>query len=161
MRRVAILFALCLILALPVLSGTPSEKHAKTPVDTDSEVAGIKAAALDYALGWYTADAERMERCLHPRLAKRISFQDPITGRWKLDDMSSLQLVGGAREGWGSRTPEDVRRSEVVVLDRFEDAASVRLDMHDWIDYMHLAKVDGQWKIRSSKWREAQISDFK
>ena len=144
MRRIALICAFLSLCALPAV--------AESPGKAEPDIAAIKAAALDYALGWYTADPERMERCLHPRLAKRISYEDPITGRWSLDEMSSLQLVGGAREGWGSRTPEDVRRSEVTILDRFGDAASVRLDMHDWIDYMHLARIDGQWKIVNVLW---------
>ena len=144
MRRIALACALVMLFICPAI--------AENSEEAEPDVAAIKAAALDYALGWYTADPERMERCLHPRLAKRISYQDPITGRWKIDEMSALQLVGGARDGWGSRTPEDLRRSEVRVLDRFEDAASVRLDMHDWIDYMHLAKVKGEWKIVNVLW---------
>ena len=43
--------------------------------------AAIKATALDYLEGWYSRDAERMERALHPDLAKRIVRVDP-EGRW-------------------------------------------------------------------------------
>ena len=43
--------------------------------------AAIKATALDYLEGWYSGDAERMERALHPDLAKRIVRVDP-EGRW-------------------------------------------------------------------------------
>ncbi len=36
---------------------------------TDKEL--IITAVLDYVEGWYTADAQRMTRALHPKLAKR------------------------------------------------------------------------------------------
>ena len=59
--------------------------------DTDEE--GIRRAALDYCEGWYNGDAERMERSLHPELAKRIVRTDPETGRSKLDQMGALHVL--------------------------------------------------------------------
>ena len=41
----------------------------------------ITKTALDYIEGWYTGDAARMERALHPELAKRMISTDPKTGR--------------------------------------------------------------------------------
>lgn len=38
--------------------------------------AAIRATALDYIDGWYTGDAARMERALHPELVKRIVMTD-------------------------------------------------------------------------------------
>ncbi len=40
--------------------------------DSDADKAAIKQTALDYIEGWYEGNAERMERALHPDLAKRI-----------------------------------------------------------------------------------------
>jgi hypothetical protein len=34
----------------------------------------------------------------------------------------------------------------------FENVAGVRADMGEWIDYMHLAKVDGKWVIINVLW---------
>ena len=39
---------------------------------TSADSAAIRQAALDYIEGWYEGNAERMERALHPDLAKRI-----------------------------------------------------------------------------------------
>src|SRR5262249_46471729 len=38
---------------------------------SDEVRAAIKQTALDYIEGWYEGDAERMERAVHPELAKR------------------------------------------------------------------------------------------
>jgi hypothetical protein len=40
----------------------------------------------------------------------------------------------------------------VTILDVFQNAASVRATMADWIDYMHMAKVDGRWAIVNVLW---------
>src|SRR5437870_10341527 len=42
---------------------------AQTGASDDNE--SIKKTALDYIDGWYAGDAVRMERALHPELAKR------------------------------------------------------------------------------------------
>jgi hypothetical protein len=40
----------------------------------------------------------------------------------------------------------------VRILDIFENAASVRVDASDWVDYLHLAKVNGRWVIINVLW---------
>ena len=117
----------------------------------DDESEAIKACALDYVDGWYTGDAERMERCLHPRLAKRI-VRTRDDGRSRLDEMSALGLVQGARAGWGTKTPAEEQQRDIVILDIYENVASVKATMHGWIDYMHLAKYNGEWKIVNVLW---------
>ena len=42
-----------------------------------SDAVAIKQTALDYIEGWYEGNAERMERALHPELAKRIVRTNP------------------------------------------------------------------------------------
>lgn len=118
---------------------------------TAADSAAIRAAALDYVEGWYAGDAERMARAVHPRLAKRIVESD-AAGASRLGDMTADELVGGTREGGGRATPAERRQKDVVILDIFGNAASVRATMSGWVDYMHLAKWNGQWKIVNVLW---------
>jgi len=119
------------------------------PAAADS--AAIRATALDYIDGWYTGDAERMQRALHPDLAKRIVHAE-AEGPDKVDHMGASQLVDGTRQGFGSRTPEDQRQEDVTILDVFGNAASVKVVATDWIDYLHMGKVDGRWVIVNVLW---------
>lgn len=118
---------------------------------TDADKAAIKATALDYMEGWYEGSGERMGRSLHPELAKRM-FSKDATGKSVLNNMGAAQLTEGARRGFGKNTPQDKQRKDVTILDIFENVASVRADMSDWIDYMHIAKVDGKWVIINVLW---------
>ena len=118
--------------------------------DTDEE--GIRRAALDYCEGWYNGDAERMERSLHPELAKRIVRTDPETGRSKLDQMGALRLVQYARAGYGKKTPKEMQQKDITILDIYGDVASAKAVMAGWIDYMHLAKYNGEWVIVNVLW---------
>ena len=117
-----------------------------------ADVAAITETAMDYAYGWYEGDAARMERSLHPDLAKRVLMPERNSGQWRISHMSAPQLVQGARQGSGTQTPADIRKANVTVLDVFGNAASVKLEMHDWVDYMHLSKIDGRWVIVNVLW---------
>ena len=118
---------------------------------TAADSAGIRQAALDYIEGWYAGDADRMTRALHPQLAKRI-VQTPPGGESTLGDMGAETLIGYTRNGGGRRTPVALQRRDVRILDIFEGAASVRVDAAQWVDYLHLGKWNGQWKIVNVLW---------
>src|SRR5438552_16840038 len=70
---------------------------------TMDENAAIKKTALDYIEGWYASDAARMERALHPELAKRMISTDPKTGRSQFNHMGAMALVQHTRDGGGKR----------------------------------------------------------
>jgi Putative lumazine-binding len=131
------------LLALPAAAQTPTAERDR---------AAITAACLDYIEGWYEGNPDRMERALHPDLAKRIALTDAKTGRVRLDQMSAMGLVQGTRRGGGKNTPKDRQQKDVTVLDVFENAASAKIVASDWIDYLHLARWNGQWKIVNVLW---------
>jgi hypothetical protein len=118
---------------------------------TAADSAGIRATALDYIEGWYAADGARMERALHPELAKRMVYTDQ-GGRSRLIQMTAMTLVQGTRGGGGSSIPAARRRNDVRILDIYEGAASVRVNAADWIDYMQMARWNGRWVIVNVLW---------
>ena len=118
---------------------------------TKSDTELIKQAALDYIEGWYEGDAARMERSLHPDLAKRIVRVDQ-RGRYMLGQMSAMTLVQLTREGDGKSTPKEKQQKDVTVLDIFGNAACAKVIASDWIDYLQLAKWRGRWVIVNVLW---------
>ncbi len=133
---------------LLALLASPASVHAQTSADSSS----IRSAALDYVEGWYEGNPERMGRALHPELVKRIVASDTATKRSVLENMGASALVNGTRHGWGKETPKDRQQKDVTILDIFGNAASVKAVMADWIDYLHIAKVDGRWVIVNVLW---------
>jgi hypothetical protein len=130
---------------------TASAASAQTTAPNANEAA-IKQTALDYIEGWYEGNAERMERALHPELAKRIVRTNPQNNQSRLDQMSAMSLVMGTRRGGGKDTPKERQQKDVTILDVYENAASVKIVASDWIDYLHMAKFNGRWVIVNVLW---------
>lgn len=122
---------------------------ASGQTETDREA--IKRTALNYAEGWYEGNAEKMESALSPDLAKRIARTNP-QGQTRLDNMTALSLVQGTRSGFGKQTPAAEQQKDVTIMDTLGGAATVKLEMRDWVDYMHIAKVNGKWVIVNVLW---------
>lgn len=119
---------------------------------TSDESAAITKTALNYIEGWYEGDAARMESSLHPELAKRMIYTDPKSGRSQFNHMGAMALVQGTKRGGGTQTPKEKQLKEVTILDRFNNAAVVKIVASDWIDYLSVAKVNGEWKIINVLW---------
>lgn len=139
-----------LLVSLVIVLGSVICVSAQTASDADKEA--IKQTALDYIEGWYEGNAERMERALHPELAKRIVRTDPKSGRSNLGQMSAMTLVQFTRSGGGKQTPKEKQQKDVSILDVFENAASVKVVASDWVDYLHMAKWSGRWVIVNVLW---------
>ena len=70
-----------------------------------TEEQAIKSTVLDYFEGWFDGDAGRMERALHPQLAKRS------LGEGKLDEDTAPEMIeataAGSRQAPRPRRPAD------------------------------------------------------
>jgi hypothetical protein len=137
-----VLFPLAVILlavAFPARSQAPDERAA------------IRQAALDYIEGWYEADATRMDRALHKELVKRLLRT--VGGTEEFTSLNKTQMVEATKRGGGKNRPADARNIKVDILDVYRDIASVRTECVDYIDYLQLAKSEGQWKIVNVLWQ--------
>ena len=130
---------------MAVLSGAARAQSA-------ADSAGIRAAAMDYIEGWYAGDAARMEKALHPELAKRVVTTDSRSGRSQLESIGAMTLVDRTRAGGGSRTPKERQQKDYTLLDVFNNAAVAKVVASDWIDYLELAKWNGRWVIVNVLW---------
>jgi len=107
----------------------------------------IRGVALDYIEGWYEADADRMDRALSRYLAKRrVVSKDEV---WHVD---KAWMVDATRAERGRIDDPTRGRKEIHVLDRTDTMASVKIVSERFVDYLHLAKVDGRWSIVNVLW---------
>jgi hypothetical protein len=139
MNRILFLLTVVVVFATPAFAQQDPEREA------------IKRTALNYAEGWYEGNADKMESSLHPDLAKRI-VRTNDKGQSGLGQMSAMSLVQGTRTGSGKQTPAAEQQKDVTILDMLGGAATVKLEMRDWVDYMHIGKFNGKWVIINVLW---------
>jgi hypothetical protein len=92
-----------------------------------------------------------MERALHPDLTKRGVRVLPQTGRTLLNYASASNMVEYTRARLG-KDPEKKQKIEVTILDVFKSMACVKTVSPDFVDYLQIAKCNGEWKIVNVLW---------
>lgn len=150
-RTVLLLLAL---LVAPLAAAQSTVTLMPLPAPDAAERDAVRAAVLDYVEALYDVDPARIERSVHPSLAK--------VGYWMGDDadayqearMTYDQLVDLAgRWNQSGRVDAASAPKEVVVLDLLDQTATAKLTAQWGIDYMHLAKIDGRWMIMNVLWQ--------
>ena len=107
--------------------------------------AAIKTVAQNYMDSYYTADVAGMQQTLHPEFHKR-SLRT-VNGQLEITEDSVQSILEGVRAGTGKNVPQADRIQKIEVLDIYKDAASVKVVTGRWIDYMHLSKLNGEWRV--------------
>jgi Putative lumazine-binding len=131
-------------------------------VDSDTDRRAIEAVVADYFQGWYEGDADRMDRALHPRLAKRAPMGAlqafglvPEGDPDGLDENTRQSMVEATERGvvlTRAPTPED-RRIDVEINDIYDWIASVTIRSSIYHEYLHLARTPSGWKIVNALWQ--------
>jgi hypothetical protein len=119
---------------------------------TSSDEAAVVAAALDYFEGWFEGDTTRMDRALHPGLARRsLSQVDPDSTELRSltkERMVELTAAGGGKD----ESPDGGLRIDVEVVDLHGNVASVVVRSAVYREYLHLVRTDEGWKIVNALW---------
>jgi len=143
MKRFALAFSLFTLLLSNLATATQPQKT--------SDEAAVRATVADYIEGYYTGDAARMERSLHPHYLKRTINESG--GKLNMTETTGLEIVETVRTG-PADLPATERKEEITVLDVTGDIASAKLVTSHWVDYLTLSKWNGEWKIVSVVLRE-------
>ena len=141
-----------LLLALAVTTGQ-AQGPAAGPTAADKEA--VRQAAMNYIEALYQAKPELIEKSVHPDLSKRGYFRKKGEPAISNEPMSYKQLhdLAGTWNKDGKR-PVGKAPKEVVVYEVLNQTASAKVTALWGIDYMHLAKYDGTWKIVNILWQE-------
>ncbi|MCM3873290.1 MAG: nuclear transport factor 2 family protein [Pyrinomonadaceae bacterium] len=143
MKILSLLFLIFMTMAVPVV----------VPAQSSDEPQSVKEAVLDYVEGVYEVSPARIERSIHPDLAKRGFFIKKGEKAYSPHTMTFAQLVELSKNyNKDGHVPKDAPK-DVVVYDVSDQTASAKLTAMWGIDYMHLAKYEGKWKIINVLWQ--------
>ncbi|HEX2953384.1 MAG TPA: nuclear transport factor 2 family protein [Bacillota bacterium] len=131
------LFLLGLGLA-PLMVRASGDGKQFDPEDAEA----IRRACLDYVEGFYDSDAERIKKGVHPDLAKRSIAPGEI-----LSNMNRNALINAAVSNIWKKPAINVE-----IFDINGPIASAKITS-DYIDYVQLAKLKGEWQIVNVLWR--------
>lgn len=119
---------------------------------TDDESA-VKQAAMDYIESVYNVNPAQAERSVHPELVKRGFFIKKGETAYSPHTMTFNELVELTKNyNKKGGIPKDAPK-EVVVYEVSDQTASAKVTAVWGIDYLHLAKYDGKWKIINILWQ--------
>ncbi|MDF1696727.1 MAG: nuclear transport factor 2 family protein [Saprospiraceae bacterium] len=134
------------ILMLSVYSNGQSEKMM-----SDKEL--VHAAVEDYVLGLYEVSPERIEKSVHKDLRK-IGYYEYNGEAYSNVPMTYQQLYDLSAK-WnikGDQVTEETPKI-IEIYSVHDKTASAKLTAKWGIDFMHLGKVDGVWKIMNIIWQ--------
>jgi hypothetical protein len=118
------------------------------------DAAAIGSCLLDYFEGWFEGDAGRMDRALHPGLAKHCLGQDPERSE-TLDVTTKDEMVEATKQGRGRQRDLPDRAIRIDIASVSDGIASVVLHSAVYVEYALLARTGDGWRITSTLWRWA------
>lgn len=120
---------------------------------TDDRVE-VERAVLDYVEGVYEIKPELIQRSVHPELKKFGFARRSPNDDWRVIPMTYDQLVelAGTYYKDDGGAPADAPKT-VEILDLQNQTASAKLTASWGVDYFHLAKYEGKWKIIHVLWQ--------
>lgn len=151
-RQAGTLHAMNRFLVMMILAGVSIGAMPRIAHSDVADATAIKQTALDFIEGWYEADATRMERALHPDLAKRTVTMPPGSKSGQVASMGALTLLQAVKAGGGRSIPKAKQRKDITIFEQTGNAASLKITAAHWIDYVHLGRVDGRWVIINILW---------
>ncbi len=115
----------------------------------------VTAAITDYVEGLYLVDSTRIERSVDTTLRKLGYWYNNKEKKY-LDNLpmtyNKLVRLAARWNSDGDQVNEDSPK-KIEIYDINSKTASAKLTAAWGIDYFHLGKVDGQWKIFNVMWQ--------
>ena len=124
-----------------------------------SDTAAIRQTALNYVEGYYNADWQRVSKAISPELVKRIIIKDTL-GNFAISNMGASQLIYSAKHNKNTNilNPGQPFKGDVIIYDIYGKTATAKVvtNKFKFVDYLHLGKIDGEWKIVNVLWELMQ-----
>ncbi|MBV1910473.1 MAG: nuclear transport factor 2 family protein [Kangiellaceae bacterium] len=127
--------------------------------DSNLDRKAIHQAAKDYIESQHIVSGVMMKRSSHPQLAKRTFWLDKKGTEFVMEtSFDTMIRVAETYNKNGDKFPSPAK-IDIKILDMDNRVASVKLTADDWIDYMHVMKLEsGEWKIINVLWQYNDLS---
>lgn len=126
---------------------------------TAQDTIDIRRVALAYIEAQHNPNPKLMESALHPRLVKRSVFRNKTAQKDYVSEYfaENMVILAETYNAKGDKFPKNPRK-DLKLLDVSPRTASVKLSADSWIDYMHIVKTNGEWKIINVLWQYNDVT---
>ncbi len=91
-----------------------------------------------------------MAKALHPKLAKRGAVASPNGKSVELQRATYADMMNWT--AYRSTLPAVKEEVEIVIYDIGKNIANAKCVSKEYIDHLHLVRIDNEWKILNAIW---------
>lgn len=104
-----------------------------------------------YILAFYESKPELLAEVLHSELIKRTIKTLPDSNKILFTN-NKIEMVELSKKFNTQGKYDSKSEAKIELLDLFKEMATVKLTAENWIDYIHLVKINGKWQIINVIW---------
>lgn len=120
--------------------------------------AAVKRAALDYVEAIYESKPELIDRGVDVTVRKYGYWYNPKSKKWRISGEMNFKQLNTLAKNWNAKGNQNTEPKKVEIIDIMEKIAMVKVTASWGIDYMHLGKEAGKWKIINVIWQSPSPS---
>lgn len=114
---------------------------------TKSDSTAIACTVKDYLEGWFTGDATRVDKAVHPDLSQYKVHIHKDSGVSLLSSVTKSQLLEYTKAGFGKQTQPQNTVLHLDIYDIYANYATVKVSTPEFYDYIQLIKFNGNWEV--------------
>lgn len=132
------------------------DSHAQL---TTNENSAIEKSILNYIENFFENNFDAMNASLHPRLAKRgLNPDGTLSEDFPPEKLKELMLT---KPKFEIKHQQNIVKNITVYGDMASASLKTGYPRLKWIEYIHLVKQDGSWKIINVFWEFKKKEDKK
>lgn len=152
MKKPILLILACLTMSGLTMSGLIAAPFFAGQANNDKEA--VRLAVLDYVEGVYNVEPARIERSVHPKLAKLGFYRPPAESAYRAGSAMTFERLVEVAKTYNKdgKLRKDAPK-EITIFEVQDQTATAKLVAEWGTDYFHLAKFDGKWMIVNVLWQ--------
>ncbi len=142
----------------PIYSNS-TVRLASTPSQKDS--AEIREISLGYLVALQELKPELMKRVMNQDLNKVTPGFNPAKKKEEVRPTTYQQMIDFAKS-WnkqGNKFPHNPK-NQAFILDIYDRMATVKLVSDNWVEYVHLVKLNKEWSIINLIWQHKDVRRY-
>lgn len=142
----------------PIYSNTQETLASKA---TQKDSIAIHKKALGYLKALQNLKPELMKSVINDSLNKVTIGYDRTSKKEYARATTKEQMIDFATSWNKSNTKFPVKpTNNIEILDIYNRIANVKLVSDNWVEYLHLIKLDGQWSVINLIWQHKDINRY-